>query len=159
MTNKVYRFPITPQTNVRATQGDSIFFKIPRDKLRPHGLRRLERLERYNKYKEDLKAIANSLHFTLPAQGAVIRFYIPCPKSWSLKRKKQYHATLHMSRPDLDNCIKAVMDSLFTEDKIIGHLEASKHWVDFEVGWIDIEVRPPCFPAIQGPPKCAVVVG
>ena len=39
---------ITPQTHVRATQGDSIFFRIPREKLRPAGLSRLMRLEKYN---------------------------------------------------------------------------------------------------------------
>lgn len=158
MASKIYRLPITPQTNCRATQGDRIFFKIPRNKLRPSGLRRLLRLERYNKYKEDLKAIANSLHFTFPPQGATIRFYIPCPPSWSKKKKAQYHNTLHMARPDLDNCIKAVLDSLFTEDKIIGHLSASKHWVNFDVGWIEIEVTPPIFPSIIAPPKCAMVV-
>ena len=43
---------ITPQTHVRATQGDSIFFRIPREKLRPAGLSRLLRLEKYNKYKK-----------------------------------------------------------------------------------------------------------
>jgi hypothetical protein len=33
---------ITPQTHVRATQGDSIFFRIPRDKLRPAGLKQVD---------------------------------------------------------------------------------------------------------------------
>ena len=51
---------ITPQTHVRATQGDSIFFRIPREKLRPSGLSRLLRLEKYNQYKVDLLAEAKS---------------------------------------------------------------------------------------------------
>ena len=51
---------ITPQTHVRATQGDSIFFRIPREKLRPAGLSRLLRLEKYNKYKVDLCAEAKA---------------------------------------------------------------------------------------------------
>ncbi len=129
MEKKVIRFNVTPQTAIRANQGDRIFFQIPRDKLRPTGLRRLLRLEKYNKYKIDLKAIANSQKFTLPCQGAYIRFYIPCPPSWSKKKKALYHNTLHSSRPDLDNCLKAFFDSLFTEDKIIGHIQASKHWL------------------------------
>ena len=45
---------ITPQTHVRATQGDSVFFRIPREKLRPSGLSRLMRLEKYNQYKIEL---------------------------------------------------------------------------------------------------------
>lgn len=105
-----------------------------------------------------MRAESLRLHFDFPAQGANIRFYIPCPRTWSKKKKKQYHGTLHGSKPDIDNCIKAALDSLFIEDKFIGHLEASKHWVDFETGWIEIEVKEPVFPAIQVPAskeKCA----
>ena len=54
---------ITPQTHVRATQGDSVFFRIPREKLRPQGLKRLQRLERYNQYKVDLSAEAKKKNF------------------------------------------------------------------------------------------------
>lgn len=153
MKTKVYRFHITPQTHVRATQGDRIFFKIPRDKLQPSGLRRLMRLERYNNYKSDLLELSRKLKFDFPSQGAQIRFYIPCPKSWTKKKKLKYHGTLHSSRPDIDNCLKALLDSLFTEDKFIGHLEVSKHWVFFETGWIEIQIQEPVFPAIPHPSK------
>ena len=60
---KKYTFKITPQTNVRSTQGDRIYFRIQRDKLRPEGLKRLMRLERYNKYKIDLLALAKAMRF------------------------------------------------------------------------------------------------
>jgi len=46
---KIYQLPkkiilnITPQTHVRATQGDSIFFRIPREKLRPSGLSQINK--------------------------------------------------------------------------------------------------------------------
>jgi Holliday junction resolvase RusA-like endonuclease len=153
--NKIYRFNITPQTNVRAVQGDRIFFRIPREKLQQNGLRRLLRLERYNKYKEDIRAVAREQHFTFPHQGACIRFYIPCPKTWSKKKKAQHHNTLHYQRPDIDNCIKAILDSLFTEDKAIGHIEASKHWINFDAGWIEIELKKPVFPSIPHPEKKA----
>ena len=56
---------ITPQTHVRATQGDSVFFRIPREKLRPSGLSRLMRLEKYNQYKLDLHAEAKRKNFIL----------------------------------------------------------------------------------------------
>ena len=151
MKRKVYRLIVTPQTHVRATQGDRLFFRIPREKLRPGGLRRLERLERYNQYKVDIRAEALRIKFQFPPQGAQIRFYIPCPKSWSKKKKKQYHNTLHASRPDIDNCLKALLDSLFVEDKYIGHLEVSKHWVDFDIGWVEIEVKDPVFPMVSPP--------
>jgi Holliday junction resolvase RusA-like endonuclease len=132
---------ITPQTHVRATQGDSIFFRIPREKLRPAGLKRLLRLERYNKYKLDLASEAKLKSFVMPPIGASITFVIPVPKSWSNKKKKLYHGRFHQSKPDIDNLQKAFLDSLMKEDKQIAHLEVQKRWVDFEVGWIEITLK------------------
>ena len=132
---------ITPQTHVRATQGDSIFFRIPREKLRPSGLSRLKRLERYNNYKIDLGAEAKSKGFVFPPVGASITFFVPVPPSWSKKKKKLYHGTFHQSKPDLDNLLKALMDSLMAEDKQIAHIELAKRWVDFETGWIEISYK------------------
>ncbi|MBK7883590.1 MAG: hypothetical protein IPJ81_07125 [Chitinophagaceae bacterium] len=96
---------ITPATWVRVTANDKIFFRIPRDKLYPSGLKRLLRIEKYNDYKATLLGIAKSKKFTIPAQGAGVTFFIPCPKSWSNKKKKRYHGTLHQSRPDLKNLL------------------------------------------------------
>ena len=129
---------ITPQTHVRATQGDSIFFRIPREKLRPSGLSRLMRLEKYNQYKLDLHAEAKRKSFNLPPVGASITFFIPVPPSWSKKKKALHHGRFHQSKPDIDNLQKAFLDSLMAEDKQVAHLEVQKRWVDFELGWIEI---------------------
>jgi hypothetical protein len=56
---------ITPQSHLRSTRGDSIFFRIPREKLRPAGLQRLNRIERYNNYKISLLAEAKKKSFVL----------------------------------------------------------------------------------------------
>ena len=132
---------ITPQTHVRATQGDSIFFRIPREKLRAPGLKRLMRLEKYNQYKIDLLAEAKSKRFILPPVGASITFFIPVPPSWSKKKKKMHHGRFHQSKPDIDNLQKALLDSLMKEDKEIAHLEVSKRWVDFDIGWIEVSYK------------------
>ena len=129
---------ITPQTHVRATQGDSVFFRIPREKLRPSGLSRLIRLEKYNKYKIDLASEAKRKKFVLPPVGASITFFIPVPVSWSKKKKALHHGRFHQSKPDIDNLQKAFLDSLMAEDKQVAHLEVQKRWVDFELGWIEI---------------------
>jgi Holliday junction resolvase RusA-like endonuclease len=126
---------------VRATQGDSIFFRIPREKLRPAGLSRLMRLEKYNKYKVDLCAEAKSKRFILPPVGASITFFIPVPKSWPQKKKTLHHGRFHQSKPDIDNLQKAFLDSLMAEDKQIAHLEVQKRWVDFEIGWIEVSSK------------------
>lgn len=142
---------ITPQTNVRATQGDKVFFRIPRDKLRPEGLKRLKRLERYNQYKIDLRAEALAKGFELLPQGCSFRFYIPMPKTWSKKKRSAMHFKLHQQKPDIDNLMKSALDSMLSEDKGIAHFEAVKFWVDFPTGWIEIVTIDPIFPTM--PPK------
>lgn len=53
-----------------------------------------------------------------------------------------------MVRCDLDNYLKALFDGLFSEDKHIGHFQASKQWVNFETGWIEFEIMDPIFPEV-----------
>ncbi len=77
----------------------------------------------------------------MPAVGAGITFFIPVPKSWSLKKKKLHHGTYHQVHCDLDNYLKAFIDSLVGEDKYIAHYSyLAKRWVDFETGWIEVVV-------------------
>ena len=140
---KIIRLNITPETHVRSTQGDRIYFRIPRNKLRPEGLKRVLRLEKYNDYKESVYALALQQHFKLPDQGANITFFIPVPNSWPPWKKELMHMTLHRARPDCDNLIKGFFDSLFREDKTIGQFSASKQWVNNETGWIEIRIEQP----------------
>lgn len=142
---------ITPETSVRATQGDKIFFRIPREKLRPAGLKRLLRLEKYNRYKINLLAEAKSKQFTHPQQGASITFFVPMPKTWRKFKREAMAWMLHQSKPDLDNLLKAYFDSLLAEDKYISHYEAKKVWVDFPIGWIEIAVKEPEYPTREVP--------
>jgi Holliday junction resolvase RusA-like endonuclease len=135
---------ITPQTWVRVTQKDKIFFRIPRDKLRPAGLKRRMRIERYNDYKLNVSAEAKRLHFNLPDVGAGILFYVPVPKSWSKKKKRLHHGQFHHSRPDLKNLLQAFEDSLMSEDMTISYYtHLGKIWVNEEAGWIEITITDP----------------
>ena len=136
-------FDITQQTNVRATQGDRIFFKIPRDKLRPQGLKRLIRLERYNNYKIALSAIAKSKKFTPPEQGGHLIFYIPVSPSWKKYKKEQMHMKLHQNKPDWDNLAKAFFDSICHEDMHIADVRVTKRWVNQQEGWIEFHTNIP----------------
>lgn len=137
---KRYLLNITPRSHVRVTKGDSIFFRIPRDVLRPAGLKRLLRIEQYNNYKLCLLAECKRVGFTLPPSGTHISFFFPVPQSWSKKKKIRYHGSLHQSRPDIDNCCKAFFDALVDEDKHIANITLTKRWVDFPEGWIEISV-------------------
>lgn len=142
MKHKKTIFELTPQTHVRTTQNDRWFFRIPREKLKEHGLRRLTRIERYNKYKQDISALAKKKKFTFPSIGASVKFYLPVPKSWSKSKKSQMHLQYHMTRCDLDNLMKALMDSLMSEDKHIAHFEAAKYWINADTGHIEITEMP-----------------
>lgn len=145
---------ITPQSHCRATKGDSIFFRIPREKLRPDGLRRLIRLEKYNNYKVELLAEAKRKGFTIPAAGLSVTFFIPMPRTWSKKKKRQYNGTFMQSRPDIDNLVKSFCDSLCQEDKYIANITATKRWADFPIGWIECSIHDePMQILIEPPPK------
>lgn len=55
---------------------------------------------------------------------------------------------MHQSKPDIDNLVKAIFDSLFKEDKYVSHFQASKRWVDSENGWIEFEIQETDFPQV-----------
>jgi len=151
LTNKII-INITPETWVRVTANDRIFFRIPRDKLYPSGLKRLLRIEKYNNYKVNLLAATKEKRLDIPSQGLGVTFFIPCPKTWSKKKKKRYHNTLHQSRPDLKNLLQAWEDALFSEDKYIAHYSyLCKKWVDYPTGWIEVTFSDPSFEAIEMP--------
>ena len=145
--HKTTIFEINPATHVRSTQGDRIYFRIPRDKLRPPGLKRLLRLEKYNQYKVDLAAIAKSKRFVPPEQGGHLIFYIPVPKSWKKYKKEEMHMKLHCSTPDWDNLAKAFFDSLLHQDKGIADIRVTKRWVNEPQGRIEFIAALPNFPS------------
>jgi Holliday junction resolvase RusA-like endonuclease len=83
------------------------------------------------------------MKFQLQEQGSHITFYIPVPKSWPKYKKEQKHLTLHDSVPDIDNCAKAMLDSLLPEDKCIADIRLTKKWVNADKGFIEVVVATP----------------
>lgn len=145
---------LTPLTWCRVTANDRIFFRIPRDKLRPSGLKRLLRIEKYNQYKLNLAAEAKKKNFVLPPVGAGVMFYVPVPKSWSKKKKRLAHGTFHGSRPDLKNLLTGFEDGLMSEDKEIAfYTHLGKKWVDSETGWIEVIITDPKKIFLEPPSK------
>lgn len=141
---KKFVFNITPQSWPRATQKDKVFFRIPREALRKDGLKRLNRLERYNKYKVSLLSMANQQKFVLPEQGAEIFFYMPIPRTWRKHKKASMLGKLHQQKPDLSNMLKALEDSFLAEDKYVANYKGlSKIWAEEGCGRIEIVVHYP----------------
>lgn len=140
---KKYVFNITPVSAIRTVQGDSIFFKIPRDKLRKEGLKRLLRIEKYNKYKVSILALAKQQRFKPTEQGMHIVFYMPVPPSWRKHKKEAMHMKLHTSRPDWDNLAKGFCDGILIEDNYIADVRVTKKWVNQEQGYIEVTINRP----------------
>lgn len=60
--------------------------------------------------------------------GALIKFNIPMPTSWSQKKKDALCTAPHKNKPDIDNLIKAVLDALLEEDQAVHTISATKVW-------------------------------
>jgi Holliday junction resolvase RusA-like endonuclease len=67
--------------------------------------------------------------------------YIPMPKSWSKKKREAMHLQLHDQKPDRDNIDKAILDTLFEDDKSIAAGEIVKVWTDKPVGRIHLVIK------------------
>lgn len=138
---KIVRMFITPQTHVRSTKGDAVCFRIPEEVSKvkyPSLYKRKMLLERYNKYKQDLREEAARVGFEMPCSGIHIKFYMPMPQSWSKKKKAKMNFEGKQSMPDLSNLIKAFEDSLLKQDNMIWDYRVSKYWYDSLKGFIEI---------------------
>ena len=61
-----------------------------------------------------------------------VDFYIPMPESWSKKKKESMCGKPHQNKPDLDNILKFIMDTLLPEgDQNVHTIVAKKLW-DYE---------------------------
>ena len=103
--------PITPIPKPRMTQSD-------RWRQRPAVMR-------YRAFGDELRQLLSS--YTLPDEVQVT-FFMPMPKSWSLKKQAAMEGQPHQVRPDIDNLCKALFDHLAKEDKYIWHVDAKKVW-------------------------------
>ena len=50
------------------------------------------------------------------------------PSSWSKKKKVEMNFANHQQKPDIDNLLKALMDSLLEDDSKVYQLTANKIW-------------------------------
>lgn len=57
-----------------------------------------------------------------------ICFILPMPDSWSEKKKKEMNGKPHQQRPDLDNLVKSIGDSLCEDDSYIYQVYMIKLW-------------------------------
>lgn len=118
---------------VKATRNDSILFRIPEHKLSKPGFARKRRLIAYNDYKEAIRLLAEAQQFELPVCNFHVKFFFPVSESWSKKKKSQKLNTPHDQKPDIDNLLKPVMDSLLSQkhgknDTKVWDVRITKMW-------------------------------
>lgn len=82
---------------------------------------------RYWSYKDDIKHWGKQNKFELKEE-IYVKFFIPMPKSWSIKKKAKMLYTPHKQRPDVDNLLKGLMDAFLKEDSHVHTVYAQKFW-------------------------------
>ncbi len=82
----------------------------------------------YRAFADELRLQASRQGFSLE-NGLAYEFHLPMPKSWSQRKRLEKLGQLHDQKPDLDNLLKSVWDSLAKEDKAIAYIgQAKKVW-------------------------------
>lgn len=105
-------------------------------KIRPIGKPRMTQSDKWRKrdcvveywcFKDYLIREANKQNFLL-SNKIHIEFYFKPNVSISLKKQQSLIGKPHQVKPDLDNCIKAILDSLNKKDQEIYEISASKYY-------------------------------
>lgn len=98
---------------------------------------------RYFNFRDQIKAMALQHHIMeLPvAMGFIFR--IPMPKSWSDAKRSKFDRQVHQSKPDLDNLIKGITDSIAynrsrDDAHVAVYLFAQKVWTAEQTGSITL---------------------
>lgn len=80
---------------------------------------------RYRAFKDELRIAVNEQKFQLQETLDII-FIVPLPESWSMKKKMSMENKPVQVRPDIDNYLKAFMDTMVTEDGFVWKIQAQK---------------------------------
>jgi len=90
--------------------------------------------KKYTKFKKDMEALTSELNMT-PCENLVcvsLKFKIKTPQSWSKKKRLERENTYCNNNSDIDNYIKAILDSLngvyFVDDRQVVEVFASKKY-------------------------------
>lgn len=103
--------------------------------------------QRYLSYKDAIKwHVLSQVKQREPLEGPLsvdVLFCMPIPQSWSKKKQRESVGEYHMKKPDADNLIKGVFDSLnklvWQDDNQVAKMSAMKLYA--EVPMIEVRVE------------------
>lgn len=115
---------VIPMGAVRMTQSDK--WKTDPNHRNPLKRQR-DSVRRYFEFKNKVVETCKITGFKIKNHLDAV-FFIPMPDSWSLKKKERMNGMPHKSRPDIDNIIKGILDSILEEDGCIYWIKAEKRY-------------------------------
>lgn len=83
---------------------------------------------KYRAYKTELQLRLQTNGFKECPEQIELLFEMPMPISWSLKKRIETLGLPHKSKPDLDNLVKAILDSWGCNDSHCWNIAARKVW-------------------------------
>jgi Holliday junction resolvase RusA-like endonuclease len=107
--------------------------------------------KRYYAYKDELRTAWHQMRYMGHAVSPRILTQFPCvfmfcftrPYSLSPKKREALIGTPHTVKPDVDNCLKAVLDTMLpSADQGAWDLRGIKRYSPFADGWIGLYVSP-----------------
>lgn len=84
--------------------------------------------DRYWIFKNKLQLHIKGIGFKIPESNIHMVFRIEMPQSWPKKKKLEMLNKPHQQKPDADNILKGVQDSLCEDDSYIWDVRISKLW-------------------------------
>jgi Holliday junction resolvase RusA-like endonuclease len=119
---KFYLFDIIPTSAPRMSQSDK--WKTNPNHQDPKKRQR-EVVTKYFAFKDNLRWQAKQMNYEFKNYLDFV-FIVPIPNSFSEKKKERLNGTPVKTKPDIDNYVKAFMDSLKSEDGDVWFIKAIK---------------------------------
>jgi Holliday junction resolvase RusA-like endonuclease len=100
------------------------------------------RVVRYRAWADAVRLAASLSSEKVPNEPVSVfaRAYLPIPKSATKRREQELKGQNHRQKPDADNILKALTDSLFKRDEGICEMHIQKFWDDGAGPRVEIEV-------------------
>jgi len=84
-------------------------------------------VKRYRAWKDEFRRLCAEAGWEL-GDSLTITFIVPMPDSWSNKKKDQMDGKHHQQKTDIENFLKATMDSFGKDDSHVYRIKAIKLW-------------------------------